>query len=358
MKTTLFWASAIGFTLSAHLGWLTYWVLFSRTSARAVENCIEIGTIETIQGEAFKVNQDRKEPLNADSIICAENRLESTPTSSLILRCLADNQTRQLLPGIALNSTELCPVVLRCEDTADPHCGRGGSQIIAQSIPEIITPRNTRLLNPKPTLAWKSVPNASTYTITIEEDIEGEIWKTETQETQLIYDGDIALTPGLSYTLTVKADSGSEVAEERFNILSEEEVSIVEVAIDDSENFNTLLPQLAVYKQYLLRAEAIQLLEKTVNRDAQSSTLYRELGDLYWDVGRIDVAEEAYVQSINIAFEQNDLHAQALGKVRLGELYQIDDKENEAKQQFQNAKELYEEAGALDLSRKVETLLN
>jgi hypothetical protein len=358
MKRTLFWVSSIVFTLSSNLESLSPWSYSLDQSAYAVKNCTEIGTIETIQGEAYKINREEREPLTIASIICADNRLESMPSSSLILRCFADNETRQLLPGIALDSTQLCPVVLRCEDTTDPHCGRGGSQILTQAIPEVITPRDTRLLNPQPTLEWKSVPNATTYTITIEEDIEGEIWKTETQETQLIYDGDVALIPGLSYTLKVKADSGSEVAEGRFSILSQEDASIVKVAIENAKNLNNPLSELAVYKQYLLRADAIQFLEKMVNQDTQSSTVYRELGDLYWDIGRIDAAENAYLKSIDLASAQNNLQGKALGKVRLGELYQVNQRDEEAQQLFQEAKELYEQAGVLELSRKLDSLLN
>lgn len=358
MKKKLFSGSALVLTLLGNSGFLAYCFLTSNPSAYAVKNCLEVGTIETIEGEAYKIYQEQREPLTTASIVCAENRLESLPSSSLTLRCLADNQTRTLLPGITLDSTQLCPVLVQCEESKNMNCGRGGSQILTQAIPEVITPRDTRLLNPQPTLEWKSVPNATTYTITIEEDIEGEIWKTETQETQLIYDGDVALIPGLSYTLKVKADSGSEVAEGRFNILSQEDASIVKVAIENAKNLNNPLSQLAVYKQYLLRADAIQLLEKMVNQDTQSSTVYRELGDLYWQIGRIDVAEEAYLQSISLASAQNNLQGKALGKVRLGELYQVNQRDEEAQQLFQEAKELYEQAGVLELSRKLDSLLN
>ncbi|MDJ1184435.1 tetratricopeptide repeat protein [Roseofilum casamattae] len=351
----LLWISVIGVTLSFPSLLMPEKTWYGNLAARAAEQCTAIAQIEQVNGAGFQYNGEEKQPLTTGSILCAEHTVESDLASDIRLRCLADNELHSLLTGIELDINNLCAVVLRCDNAKERNCGRGGND--PHKNLDIITPRETALLNRQPKLAWNRVAGASHYTVIIEHDIEGKIWETETETTELTYLGNPPLESGPIYTLKITADTG-EKAMTTFHLLDEEKVSEITPYLQPSGNPERIGQQLALYKQYSLQAEAIAFLNDFIDPNTESSYLHRELGDLYWRVGQTEPAEKAYLNAVDLAVQEQNLAAEALARARLGELYQLFKDPEQAREQLERAHQLYQQTEQLDNSTQLERLLN
>lgn len=219
------------------------------------------------------------------------------------------------------------------------------------SIPYIISPRQTQLLNDKPTLRWNAVQGATSYTV----HISGLNWKSEVSGTEIVYPGIPPLKPGVDYLLVVEANNGRSSEEEKvfglgFSLLNEKEAQQVRAKAEqltkqESAGETAALALAHLYIGHDLRAEAIETLEKLASTGSQIVAVYRLLGDLYSQVGLNRLAKERYLKAVELAASAKNIEEQAAAKAGLGQVYEMLGNFTEAVRLLTEAKTGYETLG-------------
>lgn len=296
--------------------------------------------------------------------MCRTEQIPQIADTRTRVFCTTDGTVRIAPVGMESIAGSLCPAVNECEDpknNPNPGCIRGNNTILLDpNIPQILSPRNTALLTTQPHLRWSVFPNASRYTVTLENDYSEVIWgPVEVQGTEITDSGDLPLVAGLTYTLTVTADTG-DIATSQFTLLNDtQRQKVIELlAMQPQETAAVIPPQLYIYIHNRLFADAIDTLETEIAKGNRSAAIYLELGQLYFGIDLPFKAEQAYLASIDLAIAENNLNGQALAHVRLGQLYRKTDNSAAAIEQFSQAKMLYEQTGESDLAAEVEELMN
>lgn len=256
---------------------------------------------------------------------------------------------------------------------------------IDDSIPYLITPRHTLLLEPQPLLRWNPVANAAEYNVVVSGP-DGEVWRIQTSNSQVTYAGP-SLTPGVPYSLVVSTDTGqssqadtapngNRVQELGFRILRPLEARVIRSATTELtgnpvadvadaiavarlySNFTLakeVISQYGLeeesYQTYSLTAEAIALLETVVQKHQASSLLHRALADLYWQTGLLKLAVEHYSQAIQGAEGLVDLEDWTLSHQMLGKINSLRKDYPTALQNFRQAQVGYRFLGNDRLSK-------
>jgi hypothetical protein len=276
--------------------------------------------------------------------------------------CPTDGTVRIAPVGMESMAGSFCPAVKECEDqksNPNPGCIRNPI-LLDPTIPHILSPRNTALLTTQPHLRWSVFPNASRYTVTLENDNAEVIWgPVEVQGTEITYSGDVPLVPEPTYILTVTTDTG-DIATSTFSLLDDtQRQKVLELlAMQPQETATVIPPQVYIYTQNRLFADAIETLETEIAQGNRSAAIYLELGQLYLGIDLPFNAEQAYLESLELAIAEKNLNGQALAHVRLGQLYHKTGNLEASIDQFSQAKMLYEQAGEPDLAAEVEELMN
>ena len=349
---TLLLSSALAFD-PRHRDWHT-----SPAMAAPTEECRLRGQIEVLEGGGSIVSPDGSErPLVPGNPLCSGDRVKLVASSRAIAVCAADGMARSLPVGIPASVTSVCPAVPECDlNDSNPPCGRNPDVFDANPL-QILSPRDTALLTAQPTIRWEEVPGASGYTVTLEQ---GEvIWgPMEVAGTEIVYSGDAPLEAGPSYKLTVMADNGS-TATTRFNLLSEtDRTQVMQVlAMQPTDAMAEIPPQVYVYREKGLWAEAIEFLEGAIASGNRSSLAYLQLGELYNTVALLVRAEEAYLAAIDLAAVEGRQKGEAFTRVRLAHVYRKMGRTEEAISQLSEAKILYERVQDGDRVLEVEALL-
>ena len=328
--------------------------------AAPTEECQFRGQIEVLEGGGSIVLSDGSErSLAPGNELCSGDRVKLVASSRAIAVCAADGMARSLPVGIPASVTSVCPAVEECDSNSTnpgPGCGRNPEIFDANAL-QIISPRDTALLTAQPTIRWEEVPGASGYTVTLEQ---GEvIWgPMEVAGTEIVYSGDAPLEAGPSYKLTVMADNGS-TATTRFNLLSEiDRTQVMQVlAMQPTDGVAEIPPQVYVYLEKQLWAEAIEFLEGAIASGNRSGAIYLQLGELYSTIELLGRAEEAYLAAIDLTAVEGRQKGEALTRVRLAHVYRKMGRTEEAISQLNQAKILYEGVQDGDRVLAVEALL-
>ncbi len=232
-----------------------------------------------------------------------------------------------LILGVSLNlfSGEILAqnyIMARCNQITKD-CGRGGNK---NKINIIISPNTTTLLNNnRDKISWRKVEGTIKYIVRIKTS-KGEISKFETTNNEIKYtDYASILKPGLRYKLIVEAVKS--------------EISVVKIETE----FIVFNPDILNKKIELIKS------------GKQLDILYRELGEIYEDIGEIDLAKTHYLKAIIAAQKTDNLKAQALAEVRLMVITKDDD---ERKKHQQNAQSIYEKLGDKKLLEEFKKLIN
>ena len=197
------------------------------------------------------------------------------------------------------------------------------------SYPMVISPRKTKLLDPRPVLRWTPVQGVTSYQLTVRGP--GVQWsKDVAAKTEFVYPTDAqALRPGESYTLEVIAGDHSSREEgmpglgfkllstAEAQVLREEEKKIRDLHLEDVPT-RFLIAQL--YATQGLNAEAIEQLEGSPEA-LKEVAVQRSLGDLYLKIGLNRLAEEHYLQALKLSQKAGDVEGQALAQHALGLIY-------------------------------------
>lgn len=188
-----------------------------------------------------------------------------------------------------------------------------GNPTLIEQIPYIISPRHTLLLNQSPKLRWNQIENATSYHVTIKGP-SGYIWQTEVSETEYIYPGKPQLEPGVYYQIIVNANTGEsslddEMPQQGFEVVNEHKRELIESDIAQlSSNLNDeekALKIAKIYQKHNLIAEAIATLEALINTNNKNQEVYQTLGNLYEEIGLLNLANNYRKKAIDLATLNN-----------------------------------------------------
>ncbi|MBW4520892.1 MAG: tetratricopeptide repeat protein [Scytolyngbya sp. HA4215-MV1] len=297
-------------------------------------------------------------------------RRDNPPHNFAARRGTPLNQGDLLLPDPGVRVTILCPNGLKRSVSSlsglgklcpvwrtnaprgeqDPNTTGG----VDTSIPYLIAPRHTLLLSTTPVLRWNAIAGVTQYQVEVIGPA-GTVWKTQTQKSQIVYAGK-PLIPGVPYSLEVTTNTGKSSQSDKasagetatyldFRILRSSEAAEVQaltakLLAENPQDETTalmlatyygdyVLPPAAIaayglsqdnYQTYSLSAEAIALLEAQIQQGKSSPLLDRTLGDLYWQIGLIRLAGEAYQQAIRKVQTPEDLEDWTLAYYGLGQV--------------------------------------
>ncbi|NEO90820.1 MAG: tetratricopeptide repeat protein [Moorea sp. SIO3G5] len=212
-----------------------------------------------------------------------------------------------------------------------PNRRRRPSRAPNETIPYIISPRNTALLTNRPILRWNAVEGATSYRVLVQDAGLTLDWETKTSNTEIDYSGP-PLQPDSYYLVTVKTNTGKSSEEEQgaevnFTVLDAQKAESVESEVAKlkqqlkQQQLTQEAEQLGLaylYQRYDLKAEAIALLEGLVKQQTQTVAVYQLLGDLYQEVGLSQQGKRLYSQALELAKGTGNLEGQAEAQVGLG----------------------------------------
>jgi Tfp pilus assembly protein PilF len=288
------------------------------------------------------------EPLNPS------DQLQLGAGASATVMC--DNLTFWTVPAVKVSLvSDGCglkpPIIVR------PNSPRSKPRAPNETIPYIISPRNTALLTKRPILRWNAVTGANSYQVRVQDAGLTLDWQTETSNTQTEYSGKPPLQPGRNYSLIVETEPGNSSIEEEgidlsFKLLDTPKAKSVRTQVAQLKQ-QKLTPEAEglalgyLYQRYDLKAEAIELLEGLVKQGSQTAAISQLLGDLYLQVGLSQQAKSPYLKALEIAKRTEDVEGQAQAQVGLGEVYDLLNKKDKAIATFKKAQNNYTILGDL-----------
>ena len=228
---------------------------------------------------------------------------------------------------------------------------------VSDEFPVIISPRKTKLLNPRPTLRWTPVKGISQYKVSIRGS-DNISWTMDaasnTEVIEFSYpSGAPALKPGAAYKVTVTAGNRSSDSEPLpdlgFTVLEpgkvqevrDREKKIRTLGLADAPTWFLIA---SLYASQDLNAEAIEQLEGL--GELKEPAVMRSLGDLYLKIGLSRLAERRYLRATELSQDANDKEGQALAEAALGRIYhEVFSNRTEAARHLKIAKQLYEGLG-------------
>lgn len=218
---------------------------------------------------------------------------------------------------------------------------------IDETLPYVISPRNTALLLGNINIVWNGVPDASTYRVSIRgrEFLWQSGWLTET-ETQL----PASLASGRTYEIAVETDQGVSsspdgLASPTFNILADEKVGTInqKVAQIEALKLDSTAQALVVaqlYREHNLNQNAIALLEAQAQSGQQSAAIYQLQASIYEQIGLTRQAQQRYSNALELT-DPSDLEQRANIQEHLGLLARSRANHLEAIKWLQSAEATY-----------------
>lgn len=242
-------------------------------------------------------------------------------------------------------------------------------------VPIIVTPRATKILNPRPVLRWTPPAGAgaeTVYNITLVARGRA-VWSKEVKaETQLTYpsEGAPRLVPGESYMLVVEVKGCTSVEAAGcsskkdtqpgigFRLLKDEAARPVRETAERIRRLGlsadaTALLTAKFYVSEGLFAEAIQLLEP-LTKTMPATAVEQSLGDSYLATGLARLAEEHYLKALQIAQAADDKEGQGAAERALGYVYQQIGNTEESEKRLRRALTLYTNLGDAETAREVQ----
>lgn len=236
-----------------------------------------------------------------------------------------------------------------------PNSNRVSSRAPNETIPYVISPRNTVLLTNRPILRWNKVPGTTRYKVRVQDAGLTLNWQAETSDTQIEYSGEPPLQSDSYYRLIVETDTRNSSEEEEgtdltFTLLDVQKAESVRTGVTKlkQQQLTQEIEGLALahlYQSYDLKAEAIELLQGLVKQGSQATAVYQLLGNLYLQVGLSEQAKSPYVRALELAKGTQDLEGQAEAKVGLGQVEYGLGKKTEAIEWLNQAQTNYQNLG-------------
>jgi hypothetical protein len=298
---------------------------------------------------------------SAADILCCNGLLFSVEAERAItIRCQKAGDVSAVGALDAEVSTRIVRAVEEPRTIILAPAGTRASPTDVGQVPLLISPRNTLIAEPQPTFRWTTVEGTTAYHLEVVHAISGTQWYTETAATELTYPTDApALEPDVTYLVQVSAEPSATQEEKRawFDLLGDvgrgELTTAVEAIRASGVSPSTahyLLGQL--YNDYHLWGAAIDELEALAAGEPQAS-LYRQLGDFYFQAGLYPFAEERYRAALDMATADGDRAGEAAAYVGLGRVTDAYRQYAEAITYLEKAEALYRELGDIE---RVETV--
>ncbi len=235
-------------------------------------------------------------------------------------------------------------------------------------LPYILCPRNTALLNDRPSLGWHPLPGVDAYTVTLLGDDGQDRAPVQATGGELDWPAEWPpLESRATYVLVVEGDgrrsdeSSAGHAGVGFWLLPAEEAEAVQAleARLRAQSLSSTAADMLVAELYLghgLRAEAAQLLEDLTASDG-AAAVWLALGRVHLETGLAAEATEAFGQALAEAQAAGELEAQAAAQVGLGLAARLLNDKDVAEEHLQVARALYEQIGHRDGLDQVDQLL-
>jgi len=289
--------------------------------------CVPVGRLISAEGEVQLKRQEWSgyHPIAVGAVLCLGDLLRPAKGARVTVSCADPNQNLWTVrAGVISGAASGCrPPAQPIHTITGPITPTRNS--LDRSIPDIISPSSTWLLNDKPKLRWLAVPGATSYTARVSGP--GVDWQTQVQKTEIVYPGQPPLKPvEEGYLLTVQADNGDLPAKATFGLLASNKATWVRTVAQriSAQNLSKEAKILALADFYIgqeLIAEAIDLLEAVAAQESQTAAVYYILADLYAYVGLLRPAEQNYLQAAQLARTSNNIAGQAAAAARLTEVY-------------------------------------
>jgi hypothetical protein len=292
--------------------WFTATALTTIASLLALPNIASAHQILELTGSASvkKSNWSEFRMMGVGTQLQAGDLIQASNGSNITVLC--DDLTMWNVP-----SSGASDVANGCKErpdlTMESEYNQGGTD---NSIPYVMTPRNTLLMNNQFTISWNPVANVTNYVVTVEGD-DGLNWSEEVTGTETVYNGEQPLEAGCYYLVTVTADTGVSSAEDEgknlgFVLMSENMIQDLETKKVNIENINLSDEGKAItlaifYQLNNLNSDAITTLETLVETGTETPLVYQMLGDLYVKTGLNSLAEQSYNQAIELASNPENL---------------------------------------------------
>jgi len=293
----------------------------------------------------------------AANIICENGVLFNLPQqSNLTLDCSATDDPRvvaRLDP--ALGQLSVSPSVtftLASDVSRAPRAEQ-------DRLPLLLGPRNTVITATRPAFHWQPVPAVSGYRLSLSLS-GGAMWSRETTATDLSYPADAPpLEPGSTNIVTlVTLDDETAADKSRLKLLSERDAATLAGAEAEIRALNVdqtsrayLLAQL--YRGWGMTDAAITQLERLTTTGVTSASLWRQLGDLYFEIGLYAQAEENYQAALAAAEASGDHSEKAAAHLGLSRVAHAFEENQAALDHLQTAEELYRQAGQTEAADRV-----
>jgi hypothetical protein len=212
--------------------------------------------------------------------------------------------------------------------------------MVDATIPYLISPRATLVLDGRPRIIWHSVIGADSYRVTVRGD--GLEWsslvKGATSDSLVYPDKAPALAPNVAYTVEIAAlANGAEISSSAqedapgisFKVIPASILAVLDdvpsklSTITESDVVKLILSQ--VYADNQLYAAALDQLNPSqkIVRDTRFSTSpipQLVLGDIYLQTGVKPEAQKAYRLALDLALKADDLESQTLALIGLARL--------------------------------------
>lgn len=292
--------------------WFTATLFTTIASLLALPNIASAHQILELTGSASvkKSNWSEFRMMGVGTQLQAGDRIQASNGSNITVLC--DDLTLWNVP-----SSGASDVASGCQDRSDltmeSEYHQGGTN---DSIPYLISPRNTLLMNNQFTISWNPVENATSYVVTVEGD-DGLNWSEEVTGTETVYNGEQPLEAGSYYLVTITADTGVSSTEDEgknlgFILMSDNMIQDLETKKVKIENLNLSDEGKAIavatfYQLNNLNSDAISTLEPLVETGTETALVYQMLGDLYTKTGLNSLAEQSYNQAIELAGNPENL---------------------------------------------------
>jgi hypothetical protein len=237
--------------------------------------------------------------------------------------------------------------------------------------PTVVAPRKTNLLAERPLIRWTPIAGATGYRVSVRGPNVN--WSADVSgKTEFPYPDDAPpLAPGQAFKVTVVATtaggnrSSDEEAQadlgfvplepEQRQAVQEAQARIEKLDLEEAQQ-RFLIAKLYMSQDFRLYGEAIEQLER-LGGTLKEAAVGRSLADTYRAVSLNRLAEQRYLQALELSQQTNDLEGQALALDSLGQLYTALGNPSEARQRTQQAEELYQQLGDAEAVKKLQERL-
>ena len=292
-----------------------------------------VGRIVEKQGEvALKRGKRSIKPVTKGAELYSGDLLKPAQRAIIVVRCVqGKGNTWILSAGVESNVNNRCQIAKPSSVSLITDDTRGGSD---SSVPYVISPRKTRVLDSKPTIRWNAAPGATSYTVIVRTS--GFTWKVVgVKGTEVTYAGE-PLKAKVEYSVVIEAEGctsdkcSSEEDDSQsgtgFMLVGEAEAQQIrldaqQLAKQDLSNEARALVLADFYAEQGLMSDAIQTLEALAKQGSKTVAVYQMLGEFYERVELSLLAKNHYGKALELARADRDVTAQAAAKAGLARIF-------------------------------------